>query len=238
MMTIIIGLADRTALNIPKAPLAPIVAAAWVASAAVNTPDWANLASINPFPTASKVLRTVSIAWIVPVTNLYPAQAVVTPTIAALNASTVGPPFSNHERKSATLPAPSVTISTAVSNEDLIVSPIWVVVVMMVSAVPESIPNLVSKSILSFSLKDPKRTSNIELMVAKAKFNPSVKPWKLPSGTEKTFSKNATNAWDIWGKTWSNKVINRLGNVAPSAPSNSVAPVTKPGSKAPRICGK
>ena len=39
MMTIAIGLAERTALNIPKAPLAPIVAAVWVASATVNAPD-------------------------------------------------------------------------------------------------------------------------------------------------------------------------------------------------------
>ena len=107
MMTIAIGLAERTALNIPKAPLAPIVAAVWVASAAVNTPDWTDRASINPFPTASKVLRTVSIAWIVPVTTLYPAHAVVMPTIADLNVSTAGPPFWNQSTKSLILPVAS-----------------------------------------------------------------------------------------------------------------------------------
>ncbi|CXG30794.1 Uncharacterised protein [Streptococcus pneumoniae] len=125
---------------------------------------------------------------------LYPAQALVTPTTADFKASTATPPFLNHSKKSAIFPAPSDARFIAVSSAELILSLIWVVVVIIVWAVFESIPSFVNKSILSFSFNEPNSTSNIEPIVAKLKFKPSVRFLRLPSGNLKTFSKNVTKA--------------------------------------------
>ena len=63
-------LAFKTALKILNAPLAPIVAAAFAASAAVSALVRTNCASINPFVIANTAWRATSIPLTTPTTIL------------------------------------------------------------------------------------------------------------------------------------------------------------------------